>query len=352
MQLLYRSIDTLQIGGYPFILRVMTDGDTVTVDFEQNPRSTAAVSSAEISVYYGSQAGSAYLGSRTGGTVNFAYDPDADHVTVSASAITFGGIDCGTIKSFQWSTVFGNPDPVMTFAVTGPDRLSTQAVQLGVDVPDGMYPAILGIWANEEKTYGWRVNEALTIEEKYGGNAWHLLDSSFAIGHRLMYTCVTAYYATPEGAAVKDSDYAAVAEMQSPIYTVSGNTEYFYPYDLTWSDPVRGCPTTIAWGTFTDFAGTYQLERSADGGDWELVYAGASNAFTEPAGAWQSVKYRVRSARGTYYSPWIEGAESEVGQSNVYIGVGGKPTPAAAMYIGMNGALTDAVPMFTVGAQA
>ena len=49
MQLLYRSIDTLQIGGYPFILRVMTDGDTVTVDFEQNPRSTAAVSSAEIS---------------------------------------------------------------------------------------------------------------------------------------------------------------------------------------------------------------------------------------------------------------------------------------------------------------
>lgn len=349
MQLLYRSIDSLSIGGYPFILRVMTDGDNLTVDFEQNPRSTAAASSAEVSVYYGSQEGTTSLGSRTGGKVNFTYDPDADHVTVSASSITFGGVDCGTIRSFAWGTVCGSPDPTVSFAVTGPDRLSTQAARITVNAPDNVYPAILAVWSNEEKSYGWRVNEALTVEEKYGGNAWHYLDASFEIGDRLKYTVIAAYYATPEGAAVKGSDHIAVTEYESPIYTVSGNTEYFYPYDLAWSDPVRGCPTAVAWGTFTDFAGTYQLQRSADGGDWTLVYAGKSNAFTDTAGAWKTVKYRVRSANGSYCSPWIEGGETEVGQSNVYIGVGGKPMPAAAMYVGMNGALHEAVPMFTVG---
>ena len=221
-----------------------------------------------------------------------------------------------------------------------------------VYAPEGKYPAILGIWANRYYTVqGWQVQQALTLEEKYGGNAWHLLESPYATGDLLTYTYVVAYYGTAESALYRGSDYEAVAEMISPVLTVSDNGGYYVPYDLTWTPPVRGCPVQVTWGTFLDMKGIFQLQRSVDGGEWELIYAGESNCFTDTAGNWTTAAYRVRSYKGygDYYSGWVEGAVTEVGQSNLYVGVNGVPKPASGVYLGKNGEMVSVTPMMYTG---
>ena len=77
MQLLYRSIDSLTIGGVTFILRVTTDGVNTVVDFEQNPKSVTAESRYDVEVSYGNLQRTVSIGSHNSGAVTFPYAADA-----------------------------------------------------------------------------------------------------------------------------------------------------------------------------------------------------------------------------------------------------------------------------------
>ena len=167
----------------------------------------------------------------------------------------------------------------------------------------------------------------------------------------MKYIYVVAYYGSAEAAVLRGSDYEAVAETESPVYTVSNNGGYYVPYNLQWSSPVRGCPVQVQWGTFLDMKGVFQLQRSVNGGDWQMIYAGESNRFTDTAGDWETVAYRVRTYRGygDYYSIWVEGAAAEVGKSNLYVGVNGVPRPVSAVYLGRGGGMISVPPMMHVG---
>lgn len=62
---------------------------------------------------------------------------------------------------------------------------------------------------------------------------------------------------------------------------------------------LAGKEVEVTWGTASDVNGDlagYALERSADGGAWELVYRGSLRAFTDTvAQNWQSLQYRVQA---------------------------------------------------------
>ncbi len=352
MQLLYRSIDTLTVGGVIFILRVSTDGETLTVELEQNPRSVTAESLYHVNVYYGNTVQVISVGSRNSGSVAFPYSSGISRITFDGAAVTYGGSSMVTTASFSWGTVYGNPLPTADFLPDGPERVSNSAVRCTVYAPQGKYPAILGIWAYRYNAInGWQAQQALNLNSQHGGDAWHLLNEPYSTGDLLRYTYVVAYYSSAEAALYRGSDYEAVAEMVSPVYTVSDNGGYYVPYDLTWTAPVKGCMVQVRWGTFRDMAGIFQLQRSVDGGDWELIYAGASNSFTDTVGDWSTAAYRVRSYEGygEYYSQWVEGDVTAVGQSNLYVGVGGVPRPASAVYLGRYGGLTAVTPMMYTG---
>lgn len=352
MQLLYRSIDSLTVGGVTFILRVSTDGATLTVDLEQNPRAVTAASLYDVKVYYGNMMQNVSVGAANSGSAAFPYERAISQITLGGAAVTYGGASLGSTATFAWGTVYSNPLPAADFLPDGPQRVSESAVRCTVYAPEGKYPALLGVWANRRNhLWGWQVQQTLNLGEKNGGNAWHLLSSPYATGDLLTYTYVVAYYGTAEAALYRGSDYEAIAELTSPVYTVSDNGGYYVPYNLAWPSPVRGCPVQVTWGTFLDMKGIFQLQRSVDGGEWELVYAGESNRFTDTAGNWTTAAYRVRSYKGysDYYSQWVEGAVTEVGQSNLYVGVNGVPKPASGVYLGRNGDVVSVTPMMYAG---
>ena len=70
-----------------------------------------------------------------------------------------------------------------------------------------------------------------------------------------------------------------------PSYTMAGNG-----IDITWSS--------------VNSAKTYKLERNADNGGWTQVYEGGNLNYTDAAGNWTSVRYRVSaSILGSYGTP-------------------------------------------------
>lgn len=352
-QLLYRSIDSLTIGGTVFILRITTDGETLTVDFQQNPRSGTVENIFDLDVYYGNAVQTVSIGTRLSGSVTFPWDSGISRITLDGASVVYGGSDLGQTATFSWGTVYGNPLPEADFLPDGPERVSNIAVRCTVTAPEEKYPALLGVWVYRyNSTHGWQMVQALNLGDDHGGDAWFLMVSPFSTGNQIKYHYVTAYYSTAEAALYRGSDYEAVAEDESPVYIVSDNGGYFVPYNLEWTPPTANCPVQITWGTYLNMKGIFQLQRSVDGGDWTLVYSGESNRFTDTAGEWDTVSYRIRTYEGygEYYSQWVTGTATEVGRTNLYVGVNGIPTPASGIYLGRDGGIHACIPMIHTNA--
>ena len=63
---------------------------------------------------------------------------------------------------------------------------------------------------------------------------------------------------------------------------------------------MQGNQISVSWSA-VDGADGYILERNADNGSWTQVYSGANTSFSETAGTWTTVQYRVKAGvDGTY----------------------------------------------------
>lgn len=108
----------------------------------------------------------------------------------------------------------------------------------------------------------------------------------------------------------EESGYAATSE-----YTVINNTAPTVPETITVPSVIaNGSSVLISWGASTDADGeavSYQLERSIDGGAFEVIYTGSARNYTDTTeSGWATIAYRVcavdaRGAKSGY-------AESDV----------------------------------------
>lgn len=78
--------------------------------------------------------------------------------------------------------------------------------------------------------------------------------------------------------------------------------------------PTSAVPTgssiSVSWAAVT--GATYKLQRSVDGGSWTDVYNGGNTAYTDTAGAWNRVKYRVASVKIGIVSGFLESREVQI----------------------------------------
>ena len=62
--------------------------------------------------------------------------------------------------------------------------------------------------------------------------------------------------------------------------------------------PMSSIPTgssiAVSWSSVSN-VDSYQLQRSANGGSWQTVYTGSGTSYSDVAGNWTQVKYRVAS---------------------------------------------------------
>ena len=73
------------------------------------------------------------------------------------------------------------------------------------------------------------------------------------------------------------------------------------------SQAMQGQSVPITW-TASANADSYQLQRKADSGEWEIIYTGANLSFEDTAGAWATVQYRVAAGLGGEYGEYATSA--------------------------------------------
>lgn len=71
-----------------------------------------------------------------------------------------------------------------------------------------------------------------------------------------------------------------------------------------------GSSVAVSWAAVT--GSTYKLQRSVDGGSWTDVYNGGNTAYTDTAGVWNRVKYRVASVKHGVVSGFLESREVQI----------------------------------------
>ena len=165
-----------------------------------------------------------------------------------------------------------------------------------------------------------------------GGGSWTQVYQGSAVGavtpvpsgiESVMYR-VKAYDSYGE-----ESGYAATSE-----YTVINNTAPTVPETITVPSVIaNGSSVLISWGASTDADGeavSYQLERSIDGGAFEVIYTGSARNYTDTIEAgWATIAYRAcavdaRGAKSRYaesdvrniisnYAPTVEIIDAPVG---------------------------------------
>ena len=97
---------------------------------------------------------------------------------------------------------------------------------------------------------------------------------------------------------------------------VSGNYYYDQRTTITINITVpsivmSGQDIPISWNTVSGST-EYFLERQADGGSWTQVYNGSTNSYTDTAGAWSNVKYRLRMTISGTMTPYVESSTCQV----------------------------------------
>lgn len=77
------------------------------------------------------------------------------------------------------------------------------------------------------------------------------------------------------------------------------------------TEPIpAGSIISITWSAVT--GSTYKLQRSVDGGSWADVYTGGNNSYSDTAGIWNKVKYRVASVKSGITSGYTESKEVQI----------------------------------------
>lgn len=124
------------------------------------------------------------------------------------------------------------------------------------------------------------------------------------------YQDVNNYYAgsmyNPDGTVQQRESYldggVLPAMVLPPDLAVDDNnniTAITYPIPpSSITVPTSSVPTgssiAVSWSAVSG-AGSYQLQRSANGGSWQTIYTGSGTSYSDVAGNWTQVQYRVAS---------------------------------------------------------
>lgn len=350
MKFLYHSLEDLTLDKLQTHLFVKTDGNLLYVILR--PVQTSGVDydvGLTASITYNGQTKSVTSDPYRETTVTFPYADNVKTVRLTAGEVKYDGEKMGASMSFTWKGSFADPDPVVTFRCNGARERNNEVFEWS-GTAEG---CVCGLTLVFERVFQYVYNAWNNGMQKISMPVWespYTRATNIALeeGDRLYYV---AYIGAYRNADDPWEDYVGLTEVITPVHTVAGRMSPFTPYLLEYGSPVLGARLKVTWNEVVDDKyeiRSYELERSVDGGDFTLVYAGSSTTFTDTLGSsWSTVSYRVR-CEGYSYSLWKTGETKTPCRSNLYVGVGGVPTLASGLYVGRDGIRT-AEPMIRVG---
>ncbi len=360
MKILYKTIQTLTIGGYYARICVETDGTKLYFTISPKPvTSTMYSGTLSVNVKYNNTTKTVSWDLSGDAEVSFTYSSGVKTVTLSGAEITYKGTSYGTAKVFTWGGTYSDPDPTLT--VTYPVGVhKNQAAVLKWTVSDSLNRTykVLGVnvcgrltaddnWFNELQSSTSNTQFSFTPQDV----------SQFVETNQIYFEVMIGFYAA---SGADDEIYTGFAEIKTPIYLINSTKSLpCAPYYISVTQPERGKPCTITWSDVTDQVRevtAYKLVYGKNGGAVSTTLLDEDDAkvtsytFTIPSGI-KTIKFGLRSLTDVSYSysaynmtPWLE-----VKGGNLYVGYGGKVVQASAVYIGKDGSIVSVDPTVSVG---
>ncbi len=245
----------------------------------------------------------------------------------------------------KWKGGYDDPDPALDLRCSGVRAGEGGVIYWDAYAPEGYIVKLISVMVRMYRRGidgDFRREVILSGKRDGHGSYQHRVECS--AGDTFEYRALAAIYVSA-GAGI--DEYVGIAEAGTSILPVQEANALFPPLKFKYRLPTAGSALKLSWEAAEetlDVRGViFELERSLDRGEFELIYSGSSVSFTDvPGRGWENVTYRVRAvpvgAAGVKASVWVIGEESVVGQSNVYIGTSSGIKPAAGVFIGNSAA--------------
>lgn len=358
MKLLFQTQGPFRIGGewsdYTGYVRIESDGETMlaTIAYYSSSRQDYPGAISLTLTYNGITKTIDKNPFGTGASVEFPYDDNVKTLHIEGMKIYYNGTTHEDGCDITWRMSMDTETPAVTITCPGARVTSSHPFSWTITDSQGRPTAAAGLMSYffTPDATGWLSN-AIIAGKREGPSINIYVPDPWVAGTLIYYRLYAAVYETAD--AGRD-DYVALTEAISPIYVVSYERSPRAPFELQYKEPVVRAPLKVTWQYIEDSSypatNGYQLERSINGGDFTLIYAGMSKSFTDtvPQGA-DKLAYRVRAVGRTNNSYYYTGETLDTVLSNMYVGVGGAVRLAAGMYIGENGAVKQVTPLVEVG---
>lgn len=356
MKLLFTNTTPINVGNYvfPFVanFRAESDGELLylTASYMYGRVYNGAV---EFTVTYNGDTRTVKQEPFSSQVFVFPYSEDVSSFTVWAPEIYYRSVKYTDGYTFTWHTSMDGTDPELTLSVEPPRCEMTQTISWKATDPLGRPVYVIGLTAHHfapgDYDGDWEIG--LHYSTRYDAESSRQINilSTQDLGKHVYYKATAAVYETADD---EIDDYIGVTEFISPVYVYSQKYSPYAPFDIQYKTPVVRVPMKITWQSMAlqNYpAKAFQLERSVNGGEFTLVYEGASTAFADtiPEGT-ETVAYRVRVSENVT-TQYIVGRTLEAVLSNLYIAGNGELRIAAGLYLGENGAVKQVTPLIEVG---
>jgi len=340
MKLLYTNTFVCRFDGRLSHIYIETDGELLYVTVGPEKYTTLEPEDMELYVTYnGLEADMSSYPFRER-TVTFPYSGEVKSLSITDAD--------GQVYNYTWAGGLYDPTPFAGVSFTGFRHYDKYKITYTCEPISGHTVGLIGIvthiWSEERQTW-------------YSGSQSFNCDTSGVYADQLGSSedywdkCRFDLYF----GAYKDGvdGYVGVYKHTSPEFLVVGSSSPYAPHNLTCESIKAGGSGEIYWSRLYDskhLSVYYELQRSVNDGDFEQIYRGQDNEYTDtlPEDV-VTVIYRVRATNGSYASDWCVGECQSAALCNVYVCVDGEMRPASAVYIGINGVPTPTTSLFEVG---
>ena len=337
MKYLFDSLDPIAVSGAKLFIAGKTNGESLTVTVRAADDASPSVNG---TVSYNGETFSFYTYGSTPQTLAFTYSDSVKTLILSCGSVT---------KTLTWHASYADPSPVADIGYTGVRINSDLEITFDCSGSQGYGALVAPRLFYKDRANGWTLIDYTASKNTSGSCAQHIFAGN---PPGTQYKCVLLF-ALYGHSGDPLGNYIGLTEYELPVFTLTAAGTPFAPCGLKYESAHSGCPLPVSWNSVNDPDFTideYVVKRSVDSGVETEVYRGTSPYFTDttPAAA-HTVAYSVCSVSGDILSHYTEGETITLASSNVFVGTSGAVRPAARVFTSIDGAVTEASAVWTVG---
>ncbi len=351
MAILFRTTSDFTIGGMTARLTVYSGSGRLRVEIEPYHSTTSASYTGALSVTVAYNGESETLSAdpfTAPVSAVFAHRESVKSLTLSsADLISYNGVSSASC-AISWKGDGTVPVPELKISYYS-GLLSGQSshIEWQADgVPEGYTAYTLGMWLCFASSNGLdpTYTRSTLVDAKTVDRAFTHTISGLEEKNQVFYRIAVGLYEAASAENAGREEYAAYAEIDSPVYVCSGDAiDTLAPCNLRYSGVQKNRAFTVTWDLLPTAieTGGFRIQYTYNGGtSWNTIYQGAiaSNSYSFTVTQdWPGIAFRIcsYSEQSKYRtSAYVYGKWVEIGVSNVYVGHNGNIVPAAAVQVG------------------